>query len=181
MLFRSSNIYNHLYTHLLHFQSFSRLGAPRPGTSSPRLSESIPPTTYAIWNARMRAYCYSRTVISTPQTHDYPSTSASLIRLSMAISTDQISRSAPPSARPDLESLVGHGSDPPTTPPHEAEMDDSDAGSPRRAIGSRSSGDGAGPSCRCSPTPSFTDSSGRALLRQVILSQFGMSLTVLLQ
>lgn len=128
----------------------------------------------------MGTYCYSRTFLSTSQTHDYPSTSASLIRLSMAISTDQISRSAPPSARPDLDSLVGHGSEPPTTPSHEAEMDDSDVGSPRRAIG-RSSGDGTGHSCRCSPTPSFTDSTGRALLRQVILSQFGMSLTVLLQ
>ena len=86
----------------------------------------------------------------------------------MAHSTDQISRSAPPSARPDLDSLVGHGSEPPTTPSHEAEMEDSDVGSPRRVIGSPSSGDGTGHSCRCSPTPSFTDSSGRALLRQVI-------------
>jgi len=101
--------------------------------------------------------------------------------LSMAHSIDQISRSAPPSARPDLDCLVGHSSEPPTTPSHEAEMEDSDVGSPRRVIGSRSSGDGIGRSCRCSPTPSSADSSGRVFLRQVLSPQFGTTLTVLLQ
>ena len=83
----------------------------------------------------------------------------------MVHSIDQVSRSAPPSALPDFDALVGHGSEPPTTPSHEAEMEDSDVGSPRRVIGSRSSGDGTGHSRRCSPTPSFTDLSGRALFR----------------
>jgi len=87
----------------------------------------------------------------------------------MPHSIDHISRSAPPSALPDLDSLVGHDSEPPTTPSHEAEMEDSDGGSPRRVIGSRSSGDGTGHSLRYSPTPSSTDSLGRALLRQVML------------
>src|SRR5882757_8278230 len=103
-----------MYMHLRQFQSSCRLGASRPGTSFPRLSESMPPTTHGTG-----AYCCFPTLLSTPQTHDSHSTSASLNRLGMGYSIDQISRSAPPSAIPDLDSLVGHGSEPPTTPSHE--------------------------------------------------------------
>lgn len=170
-----SNIYNHTYKRLHQFQFSCRLGASRPGTSFPRLSESMLPC--GVRNARMNAYCYFQTLLPTHQTHDCHSTSPSLDRLGMAHSIDQISRSAPPSALPDLDSLVGHGSEPPTTPSHEAELEDSDLGSPRRVIGSRSSGDGTGNSPRCSPTPSFTDSSGRALLRQVMLLLIEITLT----